>query len=201
MFADESFNDVMTRVRAGDDTAETMVFRRFVRRLIVLAAKHFDARMRERADVENVVLSAFKSFFIRNERGDFLLADWGELWSILAMITLRKCGKRIRHLKAGRRDASREVTLWDSGIRGAWLADRTPTPVEAAILAETVERLFQSMEPEDRPIIEQLLVGYTAEEIADRLDCSERTVRRVRQIAKSRLLKLIEAERTDAEIT
>ena len=78
MFVDESFNDVMARY-AGDDTAETMVFRRFVRRLIVLAAKQFDARMRERADVENVVLSAFKSFFIRNERGDFLLADWGEL--------------------------------------------------------------------------------------------------------------------------
>ena len=117
MFADESFNDVMRRVRAGDDTAETMVFRRFVRRLIVLAAKQFDSRMRDRADVENVVLSAFESFFIRNERGDFLLADWGELWSILAMITLRKCGKRLRYLKAARRDASSEVTLRESGIR------------------------------------------------------------------------------------
>jgi RNA polymerase sigma-70 factor, ECF subfamily len=201
MFADESFNDVMARLRAGDDAAETMVFRRFVHRLIALAAKQFDARMRDRADVENVVLSAFKSFFIRNERGDFLLADWGKLWSILAMITLRKCGKRIRHLKAARRDASREVTLRESGIRESRIPDRAPTPVEAAILTETVERLFQSVEPEDRPIIEQILMGYTAEEVAERLHCSERTVRRVRQHAKNRLLKLIEAGRTDAEIT
>jgi RNA polymerase sigma factor (sigma-70 family) len=201
MFADESFNDMMTRVRAGDDTAETMVFRRFVRRLIVLAAKQFDARMRDRADVENVVLSAFKSFFIRNQRGDFLLADWGELWSILAMITLRKCGKRLRYLKAARRDASSEVTLRESGIRESRIPDRAPTPVEAAILTETVERLFQSMEPEDRPIIEYIFMGYTAEEVAEQLDCSERTVRRVRQHAKNRLLKLIDAEKTDAEIT
>jgi DNA-directed RNA polymerase specialized sigma24 family protein len=201
MFDDESFNDVMQRLRGGDDPAETMVFRRFVRRLIVLASKQFDARMRDRADVENVVLSAFKSFFIRNGRGDFLLADWGELWSILAVITLRKCDKRIRHLKAARRDAGREVTLMEAGGPEAWLADRAPTPVEAAILTETVDCLFQSMAPQDRPIIEQILMGYTADEVAARLDCSERTVRRVRQRAKNRLLKLIEAGKTDAEIT
>jgi RNA polymerase sigma factor (sigma-70 family) len=201
MFVDESFNDVMARVRAGDDTAETMVFRRFVRRLIVLAAKQFDARMRDRADVEIVVLSAFKSFFIRNERGDFLLADWGELWSILAMITIRKCDKQTRHLRAARRDARRDVALVEADIPETWLAGRAATPVEAAIFAETVEGLFQSMPPQDRPIIEQILMGYTADEVAERMDCSERTVRRVRQRAKNRLLKLTEAAKSDAEIT
>ena len=54
------------------------------------------------------------------------------------------------------------------------------------------------MTPEDRPIVEQILVGYTAAEVARRLDCSDRTVRRVRQRAKQRLHRLMEVEGTDA---
>ena len=65
--------------------------------------------MSDRADVELVVLSACKSFFLRNRRGEFQVDDWSELWSVLAMITVRKCGKRLRHLRAARRDAGREV--------------------------------------------------------------------------------------------
>jgi RNA polymerase sigma factor (sigma-70 family) len=199
MVTDESFDELMARLRAGDDTTETMVFRRYVRQLIALAAKRFDTRMRDRADVENVVLSAFKSFFINNKRGDFLIADWGQLWSILAVITVRKCGQRRKYLKAARRDAGREVAFTDLTVPGFWLPDRAPTPVEAAMLTETVERLLERMTPEDREIIEQTLIGYTADEVAEQLDCSERTVRRVRQHAKRQLLKLMEAERKDAE--
>ncbi len=47
--------------------------------------------MRNRIDVEDIVLSAYKSFFIRNRRSEFDLAGWDELRSILAMITMRKC--------------------------------------------------------------------------------------------------------------
>ena len=43
------------------------------------------------------------------------------------------------------------------------------------------------MSPDDRPIVEQILLGYTAQEVAVQLGCSERTVRRVRQRAQRRL--------------
>ena len=107
----------MRRVRAGDDAAETALFRQYVRRLIALAARQFDATMSDRADVEHVVLSACKSFFLRNRRGEFHVNDWSELWSVLAMITLRKCANRLRHLRAARRDANREVALPDRDRR------------------------------------------------------------------------------------
>jgi DNA-directed RNA polymerase specialized sigma24 family protein len=82
----------------------------------------------------------------------------------------------------------------------AWIADRAPTPIEAATLNETVELLFQAMKPDDRPIVEQILMGYTAEQVAKQLDCSERTVRRVRQRAKYRLRRLIGYEVRDEEL-
>jgi DNA-directed RNA polymerase specialized sigma24 family protein len=188
---DDGFEELMARVRAGDNMAETVVFRRYVRRLIALAARQFDPWMRDQADVENVVLSAYKSFFLRNRREEYDLADWDALWSLLAIITLHKCTRQRNHLRAARRDVRRQVHSVGSDNEPSRLADRAPTPIEAAILAETVERLLFSM-ADDRAIVEQILAGYCAEEIAGRLDCSERTVRRVRQRAKLRLQRLIE---------
>jgi RNA polymerase sigma-70 factor (ECF subfamily) len=193
MSRDEHFDDLMARIRAGDDAAETVVFRRFVHQLVALASQQFDAWMRDRIDVEDVVLSAYKSFFLRNSRGDFDLGGWDELWALLAIITVRKCRRRRKFLRALRRDAARERPWPEGNDQGAWLPDRAPTPVEAAILAETVEQLFQAMSEQDRPVVAQILAGYTAEEVAQRLDCSERTVRRVRQRAKQRLQRLVES--------
>jgi hypothetical protein len=114
---ENGFDDLMARHRSGDDVSETLVFHRDVRRLIVLAARQFDAWMRDRADVENVVLYAYNSRFLRNGRGEFdlterdELCEWDELWSLLAVMTLRKCTKRRKHLCAARRDARRQVEL------------------------------------------------------------------------------------------
>lgn len=58
-----------------------MVFRRFMHQLIILAGRQFDGWLRDQADVENVVLSAYKSFFRRNQRGEYELAGWDELWA------------------------------------------------------------------------------------------------------------------------
>jgi RNA polymerase sigma-70 factor, ECF subfamily len=146
------------------------------------------------------VLSAYKSFFIRNGRGEFDLAGWDDLWALLAYITLRKCGKQRRFVRAARRDRARDVS-WTKGREiVSWLPDRAPTPFEAATLNETVELLFQAMKPDDRPIVEQILMGYTAEQVASKLDCSERTVRRVRQRAKHRLERLIGGAILDQEV-
>jgi RNA polymerase sigma factor (sigma-70 family) len=193
MWSDADFDELMRGVRAGDDTAETVVFRRYVRRLMGLAVRQFDASLRDRADVELVVLSACKSFFLRNRRGEFQVEDGDELWTVLAMITLRKCADRLRYLLAARRDAGRDVD-WPSQPKAVLcLLDQAPPPEEEAVFTDLIEQLRQAMSPDDRPIVEHLLTGYTAEEIAARLDCSERTVRRVRQRAKVRLQRLIGA--------
>jgi RNA polymerase sigma factor (sigma-70 family) len=199
MSLDPGFADLMWQVRAGDVAAETALFRQYVRRLIALAARQFDGRLRERADIENVVLSACKSFFLRHRRGEFHLEDGGELWTVLAMITLRKCDDRRRYLRAARRDSARDID-WPSRQKDlSSFLDESPAPEDQAIFTDLVEQLRLAMSPEDWTIIEELLIGFTAEEIAQRLDCSERTVRRVRQRAKSCLRRLMTAEAVDAE--
>jgi DNA-directed RNA polymerase specialized sigma24 family protein len=189
MTADMSFDEVIARVRAGDDAAETLVFRRYARRLLGLAARQFDGWTRERIDVEDAVLSACKSFFLRCRQDAFDVAGWDELWAILAMITLRKCRTRHEHARAARRDVARERSGAEVGGLEDPFPDRGPSPEEAAMLSELVEQLFTATEPVDRPVVELILAGYTAEEVAGRCDCSVRTVGRVRQRAKQRLLR------------
>ena len=96
---------------------------------------------------------------------------------------------RREQARAARRDVARERRGPDDGDLECLIPDRGPTPEEAAMLSEMVEQLFSSTEPVDRPIVEHILMGYTAEEVADRCDCSVRTVGRVRQRARQRLLR------------
>jgi DNA-directed RNA polymerase specialized sigma24 family protein len=194
MGSDATFDELMRRVRAGDDAAETALFRRYVRRLNALVDRWFDARLRDRADVELVVRSACKSFFLRHRRGELPVDDPDELWSALAMIAPRKCSDRLRYLLAARRDAGRDVEWPYEDDGSPCLTDRSPAADEVAVVTESVEALLKALSAEDLAIVEHLLIGYTAEEIAERLDCSERTVRRVRQRAKHLLRRLIDAE-------
>ena len=67
------------------------------------------------------------------------------------------------------------------------LAGAEPTaaaPVEAAMLAETVERLLNMLEGRNREILTLTLQGDTPAEISARLRCTERTVYRVLERAK-----------------
>jgi RNA polymerase sigma-70 factor (ECF subfamily) len=189
----DSFAGLMDRLRAGDQDAATAVFRRFTGRLIALAGARLDARTRGKVDPEDVVQSTYRSFFTRAEAGRFDAATWDELWALLTVITMRKCLNRARHFRAGRRDARAEVAPGPEAADADALVlaiDRDPTPIEAAILAETVQELLRGLDPDDRAIVELSLQGYTSPEIGDRLGFAERTVRRVRERLKRRLQRL-----------
>jgi RNA polymerase sigma-70 factor (ECF subfamily) len=191
MTPNESFTQLMSRLKDGDQAAAAEVFGRYTRRLVALAASQFDSWLRPKVDVEGVVQSALKSFFVRQGEGQFeALADWDNLWGLLTVITIRKCYRRHEYLSAECRDPAREVgRLNHAGGDDTRLEaiDREPTPLEAAMLAETVEHLLKSLSPPERAIVELCLQGYSATEIAARLDRSQRTVRRVRDRVKHRL--------------
>ena len=57
------------------------------------------------------------------------------------------------------------------------LADRSPSPAEIVEGQEALERLIASS-PRYGPIILMLAEGYTHQEIAERVGCTERTVER-----------------------
>src|SRR5262249_3243376 len=117
---------------------------------------------------------------------------WNSLWGRLTLITVRKCAERAAYHRAERRDAMREVSPPRGEEAAPWLEPlgREPTPLEAAVLSETVEQLFAGLDEEERPILELSLQGYTTREISDRLGRAERTVRLLREGVRHRLERM-----------
>jgi RNA polymerase sigma-70 factor (ECF subfamily) len=186
----ESFADLLSRLRVGDQAAAAQIFRGYASRLIALARSHLNARMRRQVDPEDVVQSVFKSFFARHDDGAFHLKSWGDLWSLLACITLRKCGHCVERLQAARRDIRRDQIAIDAGdsSAAAWepLA-RDPSPSEAAMLVDTVETLMRELVERDRRILMLSLQGCAIPDISEQVGCTERTVYRVLDWIKKRL--------------
>jgi RNA polymerase sigma-70 factor (ECF subfamily) len=193
----DSFDDVMARLRAGDPAAAAAVFHRFARRLIALARSRLDARLRQKVDPEDVLQSVYKSFFLRHADGEFDPESWDSLWSLLTVLTVRKCGRWHEHYGTAGRDRRREegaaedATTSSAELRA--LADE-PSPDEAAELADLVEVLLRCEVGRDRAIVMLRLQGYTPNEIAAQLRRPERTVFRVLDRVKKRLRRLCEED-------
>jgi len=195
MSVNDSFAVLMTRLQSGEDTAAREVFVRFASRLAGLARRHLDARMSAKVDPEDVVQSAYKSFFLRQREGSLDVGTWDGLWGLLTMITLRKCADRAAYYRADKRDVTRETASGaadDSAPAVAdLLLDREPQPDEAAALAEAVEALFRTIDdPDERAILELSLQGHTATEISEKLGRAERSVRRLREHIRKRLERM-----------
>src|SRR5512135_2566671 len=190
----DTFSRLMARLRSDEDAAAREVFERFAGRLVALTRSRFNRLLARKVDPEDVVQSAYKSFFVRHRAGKLDVGGWDGLWNLLTLITLRKWAE---YFLADGRDAAREAT-GPAGGDGpvAWLValDREPRPEEAAILAETVEHLFRDVSAHERPILELSLQGYTASEISVRLGRAERSVRRLRERIRNRLERLQEAD-------
>jgi RNA polymerase sigma-70 factor (ECF subfamily) len=193
MAARDSFADLMERLQSGEDAAAREIFERFAHRLAALARRRFGAHLRHKLDSEDVVQSAYKSFFLRHREGRLRVESWDSLWGLLVLITLRKCSDRAEYHRAGKRDLRREAAAKaGAGESDSWRqgVDREPTPLEAAVLRETVEQLLRELPESQRPILELSLQGYTAQEISQQLGRAERSVRRLREQVRLKLQRL-----------
>ena len=64
---------------------------------------------RRKLDPEDVVQSVYRSFFGRYQAGQFDLATWDALWSLLTVITVRKCLNRTEYYLAQCRNVAGEI--------------------------------------------------------------------------------------------
>jgi RNA polymerase sigma factor (sigma-70 family) len=189
MVRDGSVTRLIQLLRSDDaaerDLAARLIWRRYFHDLLELARSNLHRRIRRRADEEDVLQSMYKSFCLRQQRGEFDLAGRDELWKLLVTITLRKARNAAKKQVRDKRDIAREVTLadHDESESAHWALEQMdaagPSPAEAALLNEALERRLEALaDPDLRQIALWRLEGYTNREIADRLDCTERSVER-----------------------
>lgn len=190
MTGESSFQDLLKQLQRGDQDAATKIYERYAQQLIAKARIHLGTRLQHKVDAEDLVQSVYRSFFHRFDQGQYELENWESLWGLLILITLRKCGRKINHFYANKRDINREIepNIGTEESARHWEAiAREPTPEEAAVLTETMEHFLETFNPRQRKIITLFLQGYTQQEISSQVGCSERTVRRVLDLARIEL--------------
>src|SRR5262249_17858970 len=146
MGSDGSVTRMIQLLRAGDaaerDLAARLIWRRYFRDLLELARNNLNKRIRRREDEEDVLQDMYKSFCLRQQRGEFDLAGRDALWNLLVTITLRKARNTARKHGRDRRDVAREQTMagGDEAESAHWALEQLdaagPSPAAAAVLNE-----------------------------------------------------------------
>lgn len=159
---------------------------RYSDRLAGLVRSRLGWRLRRKLDPEDVVQSVFKSFVRLQQQKPLEFENWEAVWALLALITVRKCGRTIGHFMAACRSVAAEQSVGPGGTltdpdaaRCIEAFSREPDPHEAALLAETLQSLLENLDDRDRRIVSLALEGATTVEISDEVERSERTVQRV----------------------
>lgn len=163
---------LLAALEAGSESAAEEVFSRYLHRLTALARGRLSGKLAAHLDPEDVVFSAYRSFFVRARAGKFCWRRSGDLWRILAVITLRKVYRQAAFHRAARRRIDRQ-TGWNDA------AASDPAPELAIELADQLEWQLDQLRPLHRRMMELRLRGWTVAEIAEAVERSERTVRRV----------------------
>ena len=194
---------LVDRWREGDETAAQEIYDRYVSRLIVLAASRISPALARRIEAEDVVQSVYRSFFARTSDERITVGNGGQLWGLLAAITINKVRGKARFHGAEKRAISAEASISASvscyGLSPSELA-RDPSAQEAAMLAEQYELATNQMSDTQRQVFQMFLNGESEEAIAKGIRRSTRTVRRELEHVRNLLSNaLIEAETENAE--
>ncbi len=189
MSVSESCTDLVERHRQGDAEATALIFAHYAQRLSRVAEQHLSRKLAGRVDGEDVVQSAFRTFFRRTLAGEFQIDSSEQLWQLLVKITVRKAQAQGRRHTAALRDVSVEAPVSDQDAI-ARLVDREPGPEEAAILLDQIEVLLNNLPSMYCDVLDWRLQGHSANDIANRLGVSRRTVYRALELLGHRLEKM-----------
>ena len=161
--------------------AATLLFRRHLDRLMALVRARISPKLKSRLDPEDVLQSAYRSFFGGLEDGRFVVERSVELWSLLAAITLHKLHRQVAFHAARKRSVQREETFQTDSLLGLQpeFVAQMPTPDEAAALVDELEQVMSRYSTLERCILEFQLQGLDVDEIALKVERSDRTVRRL----------------------
>jgi DNA-directed RNA polymerase specialized sigma24 family protein len=183
---------LLGRLRSEDahvrNEAATTIWKRYCELLLDLACRNLSRRLQRRVGADDIVQLTFKSFFLRQLRGKYDLADRTDLLQLLVRMTLNKARSAATKQGRMRQDYRLELSTQpadaDPGSVEGWLLEQAsraePMPEDAVALAEDTERRLAQLAPDLRRITLYKLEGYTNAEIAALPDmaCSVRTVER-----------------------
>lgn len=182
-------DELLKRIRQGDQAAEQMLFDRYYARLVNYARCRMYPKLQRAEPPSSIAQSAMKSVFLGIPVHQFNLAEGESLWPLLVTITLNKISKRSKYYFACRRDIRRNQAMEDY----TWLLPGKDAESQSE-LNDLVDQLLNCFSGRRRAIIERLLEDRGTGEIARELGISEKTVYRTRLQAIDSLTELLQSQ-------
>jgi RNA polymerase sigma-70 factor (ECF subfamily) len=187
MSEDSAFQDLIRRVRAGDEAAATELVRRYepaIRRAVRIRLA--DSRLARAFDSMDVCQSVLASFFVRAALGQYELDAPEQLLRLLATMARHKLADQVDRERAACRD-SRRVEEGSADTREVPSAASSPSRQVAA--RELLEEVHRRLSSEERQLVELRNQGLDWAAIAARLGGSAEALRKRLARATERVAK------------
>jgi RNA polymerase sigma-70 factor (ECF subfamily) len=171
-----TFDELIRRVRAGDQDAATELVKRYepaIRRAVRFRLA--DARLGALLDSMDICQSVLASFFIRAASGQYELETPGQLLKLLTAMARNKLTSQARKQHAQRRDSRRVAAGGQDEGRFVAVGESPSVVVSARDLLEEVQR---RLSPDERRLLELRNQGYDWSAIASEIGGGAEALRR-----------------------
>ncbi len=192
-----SFDELIRRVRTGDQDAATELVRRYeqsIRRAVRFRLA--DSRLVRVLDSMDICQSVFASFFVRTAAGQFDIEQPDQLLRLLTAIARNKLAKQVntqqRQCRDYRRVQGGEI---DEGQFAA--ADGTPSQIVAG--EELLAKADKLLSDEERKLRELRKEGHDWADIAQQLGSSPEALRKKLARAMDRVAHELDLDDYDNE--
>jgi RNA polymerase sigma factor (sigma-70 family) len=168
---------LLKRWEAGDQSAATAIYARYISRLVrLVAAQYVAGPVRAKFGAEDVAHSAIREILDKISQQKIVLKRSGALWALLATTAINKLKGQIEFHTAQKRSPFREQQLEGDAQR---LFDREPSNEEAAAVMDELAAFLHELSETDVTILSLRLEGLSFERIAKTVGRSEAAVKSV----------------------
>ena len=194
-----AIEQILGDLRTGDSTAGEELFQRYAGRIREIAIHHLDNRLAKKISPEDIVQSVFRSFFRRNQKGQFSFENWNSFWALLVTIAVRKCARCHREFSSVKRDIRRESELSpDLALPSSM--EQSPTPADLVAMRDTVEWCLMELTEFQKQVILLRLANFSTAEISELVGRTQRTVRRILEKFRQRLESQLSDDQLDPSV-
>ncbi len=152
MADDLSFQELLQRVRQGDEAAAVELLRRYEAPLRhIIHVRLVDSRLRRLFDAEDICQSVLASFFVRAALGQYELNRPEDLLKLLAVMARNKLADKARRPSV-ERDADRRVPLDE--LPDQAIASREGTPSQHVALQDLLSEARRRLSPDERHLLD-----------------------------------------------
>ena len=183
MPTDDAVTVWLGQLQAGKSSAVRPLWDKYFHRLVGLARKRLKDSSRQVADEEDVALSAFDSFCRHAEAGRFRTYRTESVCGGFGTFTLRKAAHHQRDALRVKRGGGIVADMGSAVLDE--VVSREPEPALAVEVAEECERLLSLLgDAELRRVAVLRMDGHSVEEVAAKIGCAPRSVKRKLQLIR-----------------